>query len=288
MVGFLAAKTTADAFTRGKLLACSSAATCSAMSPPAEKARSPAPVMTMAPTSASSSSSCKARSSWLRSSELSAFNFSGLFSVTSPTGPRRSTRIGPTASDHPLTAKTSDVVVGVAELGQDVVGVLTVLGRWRADARLGPLHVHARSEQPLVPQQWVIDLGDYRQRLYLLIRKALLDIQHRPSRHLKFRQSRHPLCGGSRRKPLLDLDRQLWAMLEPLSSVDEPRILDQLRRLQRLAQASEHDLAAGLDDQAAIAGPVDAGRLGDRMVVARLAGNFARHQVASRLELHQA
>src|SRR6266568_8366990 len=169
MVGFLAAKTTADAFTRGKLLACSSAATCSAMSPPAEKARSPAPVMTIAPIASSSSSSCMARSSWFTSSELSAFNLSGLFSVTSPTRPRRSTRIGSTASDHPLVVKTRDVVAAVAKLGQDLIGVLAVFGRRRADPGLGPLHVHARSEHPLMPQQRVVHLGNDRQRLHLFV-----------------------------------------------------------------------------------------------------------------------
>src|SRR5437764_4775940 len=214
MVGFMAAKTAAEAFTRGKLLACSSAATCSAMSPPAEKARSPAPVMTMAPISSSSSSSCSARSSWFTSSELSAFNFSGLFKVTSPTRPRRSTRIGSTALDHSLTVKAGDIFVAVAELGQDLVGVLAVLGRRRADPWLRPLHVHARSEQPLVTQQLVNCFGDHRQRLHLLVREALLHVEHRPSRHPKLGQSRDPVRGGTRRKPLLDLDCQLRTMLE--------------------------------------------------------------------------
>src|SRR5919201_5064672 len=152
MVGFLTAKTTADAFTRGKLRRSSSAATCSAMSPPAEKARAPAPVMTMAPTSSSPSNSCRACSSWFTSAELSAFNLSGRFNVTSPTRPRRSTRIGSTASDHPLVMKTGDVFVCVAELAEDLVGVLAVFGRGRADPGLGALHVDARPQQPLVSE----------------------------------------------------------------------------------------------------------------------------------------
>src|ERR687884_1852028 len=174
IVGFFAAKTTAEALTRGNVCACWRAATCSAMSPPAENARSPAPVMTIAPTSSSASSACRARSSWLTSSELSAFSFSGRLSVTRPTRPRRSTRIGSTGSDHPLLVEARDVVLAVAELGQDLVSVLSVLGRGRADPRLRALHVHARSEQPLMPEHRVIDLRDHRQGLDLLVGEALL------------------------------------------------------------------------------------------------------------------
>src|ERR671932_2385252 len=228
IVGLRAANTTADALTRGKLLACSRAATCSAMSPPAEDARSPAPVITIAPTSSSASSACRARSSWLTSSELSAFNLSGRFSVTSPTRPRRSTRIGSTGSDHPLLVEARDVVLAVAELGQDLVGVLSVLGRGRADPRLGALHVHARSKQPLASEQRVIDFGDHRQRLDLLVGKALLHVEHRPGRYPELGQARHPLRGGARGKPLLDLDRQLRPMLQALPAVGEAGVPHQL------------------------------------------------------------
>ena len=76
-------------------------------------------------------------------------------------------------------------------------------------------------------------------------------------------------------------------MLHPLADVDKARVGQQLGCVERLAQALEHVLTAGLDDQAAVRRLVHAGRVRNGVVVACLAWDLAFEQVARRLELHQ-
>src|SRR5262245_63064236 len=93
-VGLRQARTTALAERRGRGGggAPSRVASCSAMSPPAEKARSPDPVITIAPVASSSSRSWRACANSSTSWELKALSLAGRFKVTRPTPPRRSRR----------------------------------------------------------------------------------------------------------------------------------------------------------------------------------------------------
>ena len=70
-----------------------SSSRCSWMSPPAEKARSPAPVMTMQPTPSSASIALTASRSSADSWRFIAFSLSGRFRVRMPTPSSISTRI---------------------------------------------------------------------------------------------------------------------------------------------------------------------------------------------------
>src|SRR5207244_2400587 len=195
IVGLTQARTTAEAPTRGEAVDPSSAAICSAMSPPAEKARSPAPVMTIAPMSSSASSCCNACSRRSTRWELSALSFSGRFNVTSPTRPRRSSRIGSICSDDSFAVEAGDVIGAIAELQEDLVRVLPVLRRRPRDFRRRALHLHAWGEQPLVSEHRVVHFGDDRQRLHLLVGKTLFDVQHRSGRHTCLRQHLYPFGG---------------------------------------------------------------------------------------------
>src|SRR6266851_9111506 len=106
--------------------------------------------------------------------------------------------------------------------------MLTMFWRRRANAWLRAFHIHAWSEQPLVTEHGVLDISDHGQGLDLFVSKTLLHVQNWPSRHAELGKPFHPLLGRPRRQPLLDLLRQLLAVLQPHLAVEKPTVIKQL------------------------------------------------------------
>src|SRR5262249_43416062 len=139
----------------------------SRMSAPAENARSPPPVTTMARTPSSVARSVNRRVSSRRMVSFIAFSTSGRLSVTVATPPSMSWRtvsnaVTGTSPDHAARAEVTDGRRVVAELAQHLVGVLAERRR-RSRVAGGRLRKGERlAHEPQRPDLGMRVLADHR------------------------------------------------------------------------------------------------------------------------------
>src|SRR5205823_9706696 len=177
------------------------------------------------------------------------------------TGIRPGAAIGWSAGLHDLVAPESgDVLPGVAELAEDLVGVLAEVRRGRDDLARRTRQRHRQVLDLLLAEPRVADLDGQLQVLHLLVLEHFLHVEDRAARHTGLVEDLDPRGTGAGDGRLLQLGVAGLAVLRAILRRPEARIVDQVPDLQRLAETAVHVLAGGGDVHVAVGGLEHAGR----------------------------
>src|SRR5204862_3882737 len=177
--------------------------------------------------------------------------------------------------DGAVLLEPRDLLGRVAELAQDLVGVLAVRGRgptdraWRArEHGREPLHLHL-APLGVAHRLRHAEMPDLR------VLEHLPDVVDRPRRHARLVQRLDPLGARLLHQDPVELGVQLLAILRAVVDRLEPRVVDQLGRADGGAEPPVHRLARGGDVDVAVGGGEDAGGDAGRVIVPRLGWDLA-------------
>src|SRR5439155_11717335 len=112
-------------------------------------------------------------------------------------------------------SQIGDLRLRVAQLAENIVGVLTRFGSRGADAGWRALQVHAVAKHVHLAQYGMLHRRAERQALHLLVLEALLHVVDRPRRHARLGQDAHPFSGVTRDQEALDCLVEGRAVLIP-------------------------------------------------------------------------
>jgi hypothetical protein len=158
-----------------------------------------------------------------------------------------------------------------------------VQARWRQHvARRRPRERHrvAGRRHHRVP---LPDLDDRVEAELGRVRDALVEGVDRRARDAGREQLAEPLVAGARREPRLEQRAQCVAVRRAVLVVREPRVVEQLRRAEHLAEAGELPVVAGDDDDVAVRRRQRLVREQARVRVAHAVGHCAARDVRARV-----
>src|SRR5437773_3458659 len=187
--------------------------------------------------------------------------------------------------DDGILPQDADFFGGVAQLAEDLVGVLAVDGRGAADR---PRRAGERRWQPLHQHLAALGMTHGLRELVVLhlgILEHLLDVVDRPGGHAGPVEDLDPLGARLLHDDAIELGVHLLAVLRSVAERLEPRIVDQLGRADRGAEPPVHGLSGRGDVDVAIGRREDTGRDPGRVIVAGLRRDLAVHEPARRLEV---
>src|SRR5690348_7577982 len=160
-----------------------------------------------------------------------------------PRSGRRAARGGCASLDDFLPPQGVDRRAVVAELLQDLVGVLAELGRRDGDARRRARELHRLVDDADLAELRALHAGGGADVLHLGIVEHLVDRVDRPAGNLRLREYLGPLPGSPRRERLVDLGVERDAVLRAVLLALEILALEQVGPPYALAHPAPHLLA---------------------------------------------
>src|SRR6266446_4218985 len=183
-------------------------------------------------------------------------------------------------------AQIGDRGLVVPELPQYLARVLAEIGGRAQLFRLGGAgHVDRLADGLQRAELWMVDRPCHFQMLDLRVSESLVDRVDRPARHTHLVHQLDPIGSGPLSSDLADPFVERLPVFRTRRAVRIIGIVEQCHCIGRLAEAAEHVVARGRNVDLPVRGREHTGGDAGRMVVARLLGDFARHQPARALEV---
>src|SRR5258706_7379998 len=180
-----------------------------------------------------------------------------------------------------------DLGLVVTQGSKDFGGVLARGGRGGTEAGGRPRRSHRLVDDADLAELRALHAYRCADVLHLRVGEHLVDGVDRTAGDFALGEYLDPLGGAARRERLVDLGVERDAVLRAVLLALEFLALEQVFAAHSLAYPPPHAFAGRGDVHVAVFRLVRGGRHAGRMVVARLPGRHARHQVARRLEVEQ-
>src|SRR5437667_273487 len=188
-------------------------------------------------------------------------------------------------SDDVVAVQRGDLVLAVAELCEDRVGVLAHVRRRRSYRARRARQRDGQVLHRLLAEARMLDRDREPERLHVRVLEHLLHVVDRAARDARLVEHVHPVRARLGHEHLVELRVERETVLGAVGRRLEARVVDERRRADRLAEPAIHDLPGRRDVDVTVRRLEDAGGNPGGMIVARLRRDFLAERPARRLEV---